>query len=528
MLSSQSSRITPESTPSSPPLKFNLSWGLLAIVMTVAAGVLAHWQPPYPYPATPVSERSLVDQLLYPLEANGELRLWQPARKLNSIAASATGQYLLAVGDSGAALFSDDSGRHWRNQVSGLTENLTYAWISDDGKQGGAVTFSGSVYEMRPNSGAWISDTRSSAIPIGSAPLPSPSPYFNNRSPRWPQGLPPGTQIKRSQSKDSSQTSNDSPWGLVVSPMPTDCKHAWAVGDFGSIVTSADCGKTWKVKASALPGSLFAITFLADGKRGWAAGYAGVLLRTTDAGEHWLPTVTGIHSTVTSIMFLENGHGWMATEDGELLSSTDLGRSWRLMEPQPQLPGLRCVHFQADGLRGRISNGEGASLSTADGGLTWKSVARDKPADLHTITFSPDGLKAPPKAKDGTMVSNDCGATWHLQPTPDVEMTATATYSTGNGLGWMAGEDGQMVASVDGAAQKSYSPARSMRLAMWFSDANNGWAVGLHPALTRTRDGGKTWAIVPTPIQYSRYPAPWFWASLLLIAWMWMLSLIHI
>ncbi|MCE6984182.1 hypothetical protein EI534_43900, partial [Pseudomonas frederiksbergensis] len=80
------------------------------------------------------------------------------------------------------------------------------------------------------------------------------------------------------------------------------------------------------------------------------------------------------------------------------------------------------------------------------------------------------------------MVSNDCGATWHLQPTPDVEMTATATYSTGNGLGWMAGEDGQMVASVDGAAQKSYSPARSMRLTMWFSDANNGWAVGLHPA----------------------------------------------
>lgn len=523
MDSSQSSRITPESTSTSPPLKFNLSWGLLAIVMTVAAGVLAHWQPPYPYPATPVSERSWMERLLYPREANGELRLWQPARKLNSIAASANGQYLLAVGDSGAALFSDDSGRHWRSQVSGLTENLTYAWISDDGKQGGAVTFSGSVYEMRPDSGAWTPDTRSSGIPIGPPQLPSPSPYFNNRSPRWPQGMPPGTQIERSPSKDASQTAHDSLWGLVVSPVPTDCKHAWAIGDFGSIVTSEDCGKTWKVQASALPGSLFAITFLADGKRGWAAGYAGVLLRTTDAGEHWLPTtVTDIHSTVTSIMFLENGHGWMVTENGELLSSTDLGRSWRLIEPQPQLPGLRCVYFQADGLRGRITNDEGASLSTADGGLTWTSVARDKPADLHTMTFSPDGLKAPPKAKDGTMVSNDCGSTWRLQPTPDVEITATATYSTGNGFGWMAGEDGQMVASVNGAVQKSYSPARSTRLAMWFSDANNGWAVGLHPALTRTRDGGKTWAIVPTPIQYSRSPAPWFWALLPLIAWMWM------
>lgn len=112
----------------------------------------------------------------------------------------------------------------------------------------------------------------------------------------------------------------------------------------------------------------------------------------------------------------------------------------------------------------------------------------------------------------------------HRMMLDDILSDATATYSTGAGSSWVATKDGRMYSTINEwkTNQQSFSPARSSRLAIWFSDAENGWAVGLHPALTRTRDGGKTWSIVPSPIQYSRYPAPWFWVSLLLIAWMWM------
>lgn len=60
-----------------------------------------------------------------------------------------------------------------------------------------------------------------------------------------------------------------------------------AVGDYGTILSSGDSGKTW-VQARSVPfaGLLTAVT-LTDTRVGWAVGHGGTILRTDDGGESW-------------------------------------------------------------------------------------------------------------------------------------------------------------------------------------------------------------------------------------------------
>ncbi|VVP72805.1 Ycf48-like protein [Pseudomonas fluorescens] len=530
---SQSSKMEFEPRPKSQHPKINVGWGLMAIAITVIAVCAAWLQPLYPFPMKPMAERNLVDQVLYPIESNGDLRLWHSTTTLNSIAASPDGKHLLAVGGSGAAIYSEDSGKHWTKLITGVDDALTYAWISNDGLEAGAITSTGLSYKMSVFGNAWTLDESIARYEFSKDVAQSqlPSLNFNNRSPENSNGMPAGTQITR-HLPPSENLNNIRPTDVrqvkgAAYPLPPNCNQTWAVGDFGSISTSFDCSASWELQASAAPGSLFAVTFLADGKHGWAAGFNGALLRTTDGGDHWLPTDAGTQTILTSIMFLENGTGWLAGADGTLRTSKDFGRSWVKLDIRPQLPGLHFVYFHPDGLQGWVTGDNGTFLATIDGGHTWSSVPlpSSELLNLQSIRFSPDGINGSATGSEGMVVTTDGGKTWNVQYTPEgkIRVAGTAAYSSGTGSSWIARDEGQMLSTTDGwkTTHYSYSPAHSTRLAMWFSSDKEGWAVGLHPALTRTSDGGETWTIVPSPIQYARYPAPWFWASLLLIGGLW-------
>jgi photosystem II stability/assembly factor-like uncharacterized protein/tetratricopeptide (TPR) repeat protein len=64
--------------------------------------------------------------------------------------------------------------------------------------------------------------------------------------------------------------------------------HVWAVGRPGSVVFhSADHGVTWEMFKTGQPLPLHAVFFL-DEKRGWAAGEMGTVLATADGGKSWV------------------------------------------------------------------------------------------------------------------------------------------------------------------------------------------------------------------------------------------------
>jgi photosystem II stability/assembly factor-like uncharacterized protein/tetratricopeptide (TPR) repeat protein len=80
--------------------------------------------------------------------------------------------------------------------------------------------------------------------------------------------------------------------------------HIWAVGRPGSVVFhSPDSGSTWEVFKTGQPLPLHAVCFV-DEKHGWAAGEFGTILSTNDGGKTWVVQKQG--GLRSAILFVQS------------------------------------------------------------------------------------------------------------------------------------------------------------------------------------------------------------------------------
>jgi len=145
-----------------------------------------------------------------------------------------------------------------------------------------------------------------------------------------------------------------------------DPEHAWAVGEFGVILSSTDGGQTFQPQTSPTENSLFDVHF-ADTQRGWAVGLEGTLISTTDGGITWkkekVDTPAGFNLALYDVD-VAGTYGWALGNSGLLYSSTDGGTTWRLMDMPPRLRSgwFRGISLKGDG-RGFIVGARGLVMA---------------------------------------------------------------------------------------------------------------------------------------------------------------------
>jgi photosystem II stability/assembly factor-like uncharacterized protein len=145
-----------------------------------------------------------------------------------------------------------------------------------------------------------------------------------------------------------------------------DVEHAWIVGEFGTILVSADGGLTWRPQPSPVETTLFAVSFV-DPQRGWAVGLESTLLVTADGGSSWrktdIETPKGFSLALYDIQVRGN-YGWAVGNSGLLLNSKDAGATWQLVSVPVQMRGswLRGVSLLPDG-RGFVCGARGLVLA---------------------------------------------------------------------------------------------------------------------------------------------------------------------
>lgn len=305
---------------------------------------------------------------------------------------------------------------------------------------------------------------------------------------------------------------------------PTPQK-GWIVGAGGLILHSADGGRTWKKQESGLKKApLYAVHFL-DGERGWACGGPGdgprarghilmggdmsaaAVLRTIDGGKTWKNIWAPTNFTLTCIRMLDGkrgvigSHGGPRHADGDTVTSSDGGKSWR---PRRCFRALQALCF-VDGKTGyaagtRVSVGffpqprdplylrkKTRLIKTTDGGHRWKPLkhpelgGRDELTGIHFADVN-NGWAC---GSAGVILhTGDGGATWKQQKS-GVEEPVRDVFALSPKEAWGFGYGGTVLHTTDagGTWEKVPCPSGLALRRAHFTSASHGVAVGLKGAV---------------------------------------------
>ena len=295
---------------------------------------------------------------------------------------------------------------------------------------------------------------------------------------------------------------------------------SWIVGYYGTILHSADRGKTWEIQASPTRRALFSVRFV-SALNGWISGSYGTVLQTRDGGKSWHAQPLHIAEHLFASHWLDESHGWMAGSGGMTIQTSDGGRSWTNLV----VPGdftFNAVTF-ASASRGWLAGEFGVIFQTSDGGKSW--VKQKSPVEVSFASGASQNLfallfTAPAEGYafglDGIMLKTHDGTRWEIvrqrNGTNAIHhLFAAAAF---NGRISAVGERGTLLQSdVDNASwrQAELQIPRLSLNGIAFGQDGFGLVVGNRGLVLRTEDGGKTWQRLKMNAQISRKdadPAP--------------------
>jgi photosystem II stability/assembly factor-like uncharacterized protein len=206
-----------------------------------------------------------------------------------------------------------------------------------------------------------------------------------------------------------------------------------------------------------------------------------------DKPPRWQPVPTGSDQQYRGLDAVDKRTAWVGGSDGEVLRTTDGGRTWKDVSP-PDTVGLLFRDVEAESARRAsvlaIGEGEASRIyRTTDGGRHWDLVfVNDDPAAFYDCMDFFDGgrrglaLSDPVGGKFRILGTFDSGRSWHVLPT----------------RGMPEAVDGEFAFAASGTCLVTHGDRDA-----WIG-SGGGAARVFH-----SRDGGFTWTVKDAPIPAS-------------------------
>ncbi len=254
--------------------------------------------------------------------------------------------------------------------------------------------------------------------------------------------------------------------------------------------TASDARCTSPLAAFAFPSSAVGYVLLQNGN----------LLRTTDGGRTWrrrtaVPstpaTSPGSKVVPTDVAFTGADTGFAATSAGALFATPDGGQTWTPVAQSGA--ALRALSF-ADAADGYAVGDSSVVLRTTDGGAHWTAGSvSDAGQSLSSIRCAASSCIATTAAGDRLFRSADAGATWATVFPATERLYAAGLADAAHVVA--AGADGTTVLSANAGASFSRVGGRVFGRyeQVQATGRQQAYAFGVAGALARTRDGGSTW-----------------------------------
>ncbi len=278
------------------------------------------------------------------------LKVVRPAQAL-FVAVARAGDRLVAVGEHGLVVLSDDGGRHWRQADVPASVTLTTVRFAG-ARDGWAAGNQGVVLRTRDGGSTWrkvLDGRQAAAVALRAAQAEAganvqdaerlvqdgPDKPFLSLATR-----PDGTLLAlgafglafASRDGGASWTSlmgrlpnpdGFSLYGLVERP-----GEQLLFGEQGLLLSASDASAPFRKAGSPTEATLFGALTLADGSA-LLMGLRGKVFRSARPDDAWEPIQTPIDASLFAGAQLKDGRVLLVGAAGQLLSSTDSGRSFR-------------------------------------------------------------------------------------------------------------------------------------------------------------------------------------------------------
>src|SRR5476649_1168993 len=237
------------------------------------------------------------------------------------------GKRLVAVGDRGHILFSDDQGGHWTQAKVPTRQLLTALYFVDD-KHGWAVGHDAQILASSDGGATW---TKQFEDLKRQAPLLDV--WFKDLNTGFAVGaydaLLETTDGGQHWEDVSERLDNEDQFHLNGIAHVKDA-GLFVVGEAGSMFRSRDDGQTWEKLEGPYQGSLFGAIGTAEANTLLVYGLRGNLFRSTDFGDTWEPielmAARGpLEFGLSNAALLADGTLVLVGNGGSIMRSTDDG-----------------------------------------------------------------------------------------------------------------------------------------------------------------------------------------------------------
>ena len=336
-----------------------LAWALAAgtaATLALAAPPAATWKDVLDVPSakSPLAQRSLINGLAF------------------------AGERLVAVGQRGHVLLSDDDGKSWQQAEVPSSSDLTAVAFATP-EQGWAVGHDGIVLRSSDAGATWARalDGRQAGAQMLA--------YYQREAANAPADAALGAALQEAERFAAQGLENP-----FLDVAFENASTGYLVGAFGLIFRTNDSGASWQplLHASENPKALHLYAVRVVGGEVYVAGEQGLLLkldRSAPGGGKFraleLPykgTLFGITGTPRALLV----HGLRGT----LLRSSDAGLSWQPVNTGLQV-GLTASATDAQG-RIAIASQAGHVLISRDDGASFAPAKLDKPLPAAAVALA--------------------------------------------------------------------------------------------------------------------------------------------
>ncbi|HKR46929.1 MAG TPA: YCF48-related protein [Paraburkholderia sp.] len=302
------------------------------------------------------------------------------------------GTRVVAVGERGIVLLSDDEGQHWRQVQTPVSVTLTAVQFVD-AQYGWAVGHSGVVLFSEDGGAHWLRQldgeqaaqlalseartattlstiTNAQRLVREGADKPFLSLSFVDRR----HGTIVGAYGLAMHTDNGGRTWQswvarmDDGRALHLYAVRQRADKIWVVGEQGFIASSADGGATFERVQSPYKGSFFALDVAPTGTV-TIAGLGGNAYRTNNNGASFTRLVIDGSEAFTDVWYSPNGEWLISNQTGQVFQSRDDARNFASLIERPLAP-----------VNGVVKTGSGAVISAGFGGVNLVRPARQETA----------------------------------------------------------------------------------------------------------------------------------------------------